>query len=71
MHYNNIIPTSRSVRPAQVWYKFDKILAIKLWIQQTTRYSILLVKANTNSDKQLETAATFFLSNLYLKQRIG
>ena len=30
-----------------------------------------LIKANMNSDKQLQTAAIFFITNFYLKQGIG
>ena len=30
-----------------------------------------ILKANMNSYKQLETAAIFFLANLFLKQGIG
>ena len=34
------------------------------------KYLILLIKANVNSHIQLQTAAIFFLSSLYLKQGI-
>ena len=33
--------------------------------------NVLFVKANMNSDKPLQTAAIFFISNFYLKQGIG
>ena len=50
---------------------------MKLWLYsrrvtaQQGLYAVLVIKANMNSDKPLQMAAIFFISNFYLKQGIG